>query len=101
MTKLQGFQTLRSRFPMRYYITDRKPLGGIDPLLQSIAATVADGVEWIQIREKDLSVRDLLDLTRRAVALAASGSTCVLVNDRADIAMAAGAHGLHLPAHSL
>jgi thiamine-phosphate pyrophosphorylase len=82
---------------LRYYITDRKPLGGVEPLLRSIANAIAAGVDQIQIREKDLPTRDLLNLARRAVALGAQ----VLVNERTDIALAAGAHGVHLPANSL
>ena len=86
---------------LRYYITDRKPLGGIDRLLTAVERAVACGVGRIQIREKDLSARDLLSLTRRVIELARPGGTEVLVNERADIALAAGAAGIHLPAHSL
>jgi thiamine-phosphate pyrophosphorylase len=86
---------------MRYYITDRRPLGGIEPLLRCITSAIEHGVERIQIREKDLPARDLTDLARRAVALAAQHGTQVLINERTDIALASGAHGVHLPSHSI
>ena len=84
---------------LRYYITDRKAAGGTEALLRAIAAADAKGVDWIQIREKDLIVGELCALTRSA--LAACRRAKVLVNDRADIALACGAHGVHLPAHSV
>lgn len=86
---------------MRYYITDRKQIGGIEPLLRAIAAAIEAGVERIQIREKDLPAAGLLALTRQAVALGERSGTAILVNERTDIALAAGAAGVHLPSHSI
>jgi thiamine-phosphate pyrophosphorylase len=86
---------------LRYYITDRKAAGGISALLDCIARAAREGVERIQIREKDLSARDLLDLARRAVEVALPCGTKVLINSRVDIALAAGANGVHFPSGSI
>lgn len=82
---------------IRYFITDRKQLGGIDALLQCIARNIAQGVEYIQIREKDLPTRELAALVRSALVIRANRPTKILVNTRADIAIACGADGVHLP----
>jgi thiamine-phosphate pyrophosphorylase len=84
---------------IRYYITDRRRVGGIEGLLAGIARNVSAGVDWIQIREKDLGGRELSRLVRQA--LRAAGPARVLVNTRVDVALACGAHGVHLPAGSL
>jgi thiamine-phosphate pyrophosphorylase len=85
---------------IRCYITDRKSLRSKDTLLDAVARNMAAGIEWIQIREKDLSGRDLLALVRQVKALT-KADTKIFVNGRMDVALAAGAEGLHLPARSI
>ena len=74
-----------------------------------IEDAVKAGVDWVQIREKDLPARNLTDLTRAAIARAAiganeraaAGRARVLVNDRLDVAWAAAAAGVHAGESSL
>jgi thiamine-phosphate pyrophosphorylase len=70
-----------------------------EAVLGKIRAATAAGADWVQIREKDLSGRELLALVRAAVA--GRGSARVIVNDRLDVALAAGAAGVHLGRESL
>jgi thiamine-phosphate pyrophosphorylase len=87
---------------LRYYITDRRAQGWSKAeLLECIARNVRDGVDYIQIRERDLTARELFELTMEAVQRADGFPTRILVNDRADIALAAGAHGVHLRSNSI
>jgi thiamine-phosphate pyrophosphorylase len=86
---------------IRYYITDRHSAGGTDQLLCFIQRAITQSIDRIQIREKDLSARDLFLLTKRALELAAGSITRILVNGRVDVALASGAHGVHLPAYSI
>jgi thiamine-phosphate pyrophosphorylase len=98
--------------PIVCYVTDRKSLdsSGASPiLLAKIRAAIAAGVDWVQIREKDLPARELLELTRAASRISneeanamrpAKPPARILVNDRLDVAVAAGAAGVHLGGES-
>jgi thiamine-phosphate pyrophosphorylase len=80
---------------IRCYITDQ------GAMLRAIERAIAQGVEFIQIREKDMPARELARLVRAALSLLDPGGTRILVNDRADVASACGAHGVHLPGGSI
>ena len=91
-----------------YYITDRKSLAGTDAqqrsrLLVRIGEAAHAGVDYIQLREKDLAARDLERLARDAARTVRENSATakLLVNGRADVALASGADGVHLPAGEL
>ena len=116
------------RVPLLCYVTDRRnlvpaetsetrqPFDARKTLLEKIAAAATAGVDWIQIREKDLSGKECSSLMREALRLVASSSpgaaakasissrieareqdsTRMLVNDRLDVALAAHAAGVHL-----
>jgi thiamine-phosphate pyrophosphorylase len=108
-----------------YYITDRTQFPGNEAerrrcLLEKIAVAARCGIDYIQLREKDLSARDLEALARQAVRLIRENAalrtenqqlttdkshsasenrplkTRLLVNSRTDVALASGADGVHL-----
>ena len=86
-----------------YYITDRKQFPGNESerreqLLEKIAEAARRGIDYIQLREKDLSGRELELMAREArKRIRSYGSrTQLLINSRTDIALAVGADGVHL-----
>ncbi len=85
--------------PSLMLITDRSRLRG-RPIEEVASQAVDSGVTVVQLREKDLSSGDLYDLAVTVHAVL-RGRALLLVNDRIDVAIAAGADGVHLPEHTL
>src|SRR5919198_4027192 len=89
--------------PALFFVTDRRRAA--DPsllaLVERIGAAARAGVPYVQIRERDLDDRSLAALVRDSVAAVAGTGARVLVNDRADVAIAAGAAGVHLRADGM
>ena len=87
-----------------HYITDRSAFPGDESsrrrrLLEKIREAASAGVDFIQLREKDLSARELEALAREALAVVRAASqlnTALLVNSRTDVALAVQAEGVHL-----
>jgi thiamine-phosphate diphosphorylase len=89
--------------PVICLVTDRRRLGGgsEDALIAQVASAARAGVHLIQIRERDLDARALTRLAAAAVDAVRGTSARILVNDRTDVALAAGAHGVHLRGDSI
>jgi thiamine-phosphate pyrophosphorylase len=90
-----------------YYITDRRGFSGTDAeqrsaLLRRIAGAARAGVDYIQLREKNLDATDLELLAREAmhVIRESAADTKLLINSSLEVALAVGADGVHLPSNS-
>ncbi|HZT74935.1 MAG TPA: thiamine phosphate synthase [Terriglobales bacterium] len=87
-----------------YYITDSQGQPDRPAWLEErVLAAARAGIDWIQIREKDLPARAQFDLAVRLRRRLATSPVRprLLINDRLDIALAAGLDGVHLPAQGL
>ncbi len=103
--------------PILSYLTDRRALQSkpqtslIEAILEKIESVAAAGVDWIQLREKDLTGQDLAALTRETLVRISNQAphekavtrppARILVNDRLDVALAEHAGGVHLGENSL
>lgn len=93
-------------FPLIYLITDGEITAQNfsrrkSQTLELIRVAVQNNVSLIQIREKKLSARLVFELVCEASEVTRNTDTKLLVNDRADIALAANADGVHLTSNSL
>jgi thiamine-phosphate pyrophosphorylase len=102
--------------PLLYYITDRTAFPGDERtrrlrLLEKIAEAASAGIDYIQLREKDLPARDLESLANEARQIIVQQrklttdhwppTTVLLINSRTDVALASEADGVHLPANGV
>ena len=83
-----------------YLITDRRQTRG-RPLLDVVRESVEAGVRAIQFREKDLSVRQQLDLIEAIQKITKPYGVKLFINDRIDLVLAVDADGVHLPENGL
>jgi thiamine-phosphate pyrophosphorylase len=101
-----------------YYITDRRAFSGDEHtcrqrLLDKIAEAAREGIDYIQLREKDLSARELESLAHEAMQIITQKkkerlatdhrplATALLINSRTDVAFATAADGVHLRANDV
>ena len=84
-----------------YLITDRTLFPDEDAFFAAIEGALKAGVRAVQLREKDLPTRELLNVVYRMRKLTAEYGAKLFVNDRADIALCAGADGVHLGQESM
>lgn len=79
-----------------YAVTDRRSLPAGVTLAQAVEAALDGGVTCLQLREKEASAGEILALARTLLPLCRARRVPLLINDRVDIALAAGADGVHL-----
>jgi thiamine-phosphate pyrophosphorylase len=99
------------RTPILCYVTDRRSLAASESeaerlLVEKIAAASASGIDWVQIREKDLPAKQLASLipptvTSSPLGRDAKGGARLILNDRLDLALTAGLSAVHLGESSL
>jgi thiamine-phosphate pyrophosphorylase len=78
-------------------VTDRRQRSPVDQAREAANA----GVDLIQVRERDLEARELFALAVAVVQATRGSATKVVVNDRVDVAVTCGAHGVHLRGDSV
>lgn len=95
--------SVHSKAMLRYAITSRVLFPGSEEqkqaaLVEQCARWAVESIDIIQLREKDLLTGALASLTRSILAAISGANTKLLINSRADVALATGAHGVHLTA---
>ena len=99
---------LKAQRPILYLITSgattaatNKSNKEFQNILTLVRAAVSAHIDLVQLREKNLTARALYELTARAAEITRDSETRLLVNDRSDVARAAGADGVHLTTNSV
>lgn len=87
--------------PVLCLVSDRRRTGSEDALVALVAAAARAGVHLVQVRERDLDGGPLFRLVQRCLGAVDGTAARIVVNERVDVATAAGAHGVHLRSESL
>ena len=87
---------MRPRYDWQLYLVTDRRLAGERPIQSVVEAAVRGGVTAVQLREKDSSTREFVELGRALMRLLAPLGVPLMVNDRVDVALAIGATGVHL-----
>src|SRR5690242_103366 len=87
--------------PLVHLVTDRRLTPDLGAAVAAALRGLPPGSVAVHLREKDLGGRELLALAREVRAACRAAGQLLLVNDRADVALAAGADGVHLPSAGL
>lgn len=83
-----------------YLITDRHQTAG-RPLLSVLDHALTAGVKAVQLREKDLDTKSLVELAGEVLSLTRKHGALLFINDRVDLVLALGADGVHLRSDSM
>jgi len=92
---------------LSYYVTDRTQFAGSESerraqLLRTVRGAVAAGVDYIELRESDLCIRELELFAREVLqAIRSAGPARLLIDHRTDVALGIGADGVHLRASDI
>lgn len=87
---------MKRSIDLSLYLVTRRDSLGIEEFLTIIRAAVNGGVTVVQLREKDASAREIINLGKRLLLLLKPLGIPLIINDRVDIAYAVGADGVHL-----
>ncbi len=78
-----------------YLVTDRQIIGNRS-LIEIVTAAIQGGVSIVQVREKDCSTREFIELARELMLILRPRGIPLIINDRVDVALAAGCDGVHI-----
>ena len=84
-----------------YLITDRKLFADSNEIFAAVEQALKGGVKAVQLREKDLGIRELLEMAYKMREITKKYKAKLFINDRVDIALAVGADGVHLGQSSM
>jgi len=84
-----------------YLVTDRRLFASTASLFTAVEDALRAGVRAVQLREKDLNIRELLNMAYRMKELTDRYGARLFINDRVDVAIAVEAHGVHLGQNSI